>query len=80
MRDLEEKFQRDIQISQARSTAQIKKLQQKLKESENQWEETRIARMGEIENLQKQFQKLTNDRRQEEYELWFLECNILLVG
>ena len=69
MRSLEETFQRDIQISKATSTARIKKLQQQLEESENQWDEVRIARMLEIKNLQKQFQKLTNDRRQEEYEL-----------
>ena len=80
MRSLEETFQRDIQISKATSTARIKKLQQQLEESKNQWDEVQIARLLEIKNLQKQFQKLTNDRRQEEYELWFLECNILLVG
>ena len=79
MHSLEAIFQRDILIFEARSTARIKRLQQQLEKSENEWEEVRKARMVEIENLQKQFQKLTNDRRQEEYEHLFLECNILLV-
>ena len=51
MCSLEETFQRDIQISKATSTARIKKLQQQLEESENQWDEVQIARMLEIKTI-----------------------------